>query len=186
MRLYAGFWKRFCANLLDGILCYVAGIIINLFLLLLEFSISSIYYAAFERLGISEAYEFYGGISLVLHLLFLFSFGWLYYAFMESSTCRATLGKMALGIVVVDRRFERVSFLRASGRYWGRIVSLLTLYIGFMMAGFTKKKQALHDKIAGTYVVDKRMLEIAEAYDAAQRNQPLPGNAGPGAITPGG
>ncbi|MCY7409592.1 MAG: RDD family protein, partial [Chitinophagales bacterium] len=80
---------------------------------------------------------------------------WLYYAFMESSTKQATLGKMALNIKVTDMQGNRITFLNATGRYFGKIISSLIMGIGYIMAGFTEKKQALHDIVAGTLVVVK-------------------------------
>jgi uncharacterized RDD family membrane protein YckC len=65
---------------------------------------------------------------------------------------------MALGLKVTDLQGERLSFARATGRYFGKIVSSLILLVGFMMAGWTEKKQALHDIMAGTLVVKKRNL----------------------------
>ena len=78
-----------------------------------------------------------------------------YYAGMESSKLQATVGKMALGIKVVDGQGRRLGFGRAAGRWAGSLVSYLILYIGFFMAGWTRRKQALHDLMAGTFVVDK-------------------------------
>jgi len=75
---------------------------------------------------------------------------------MESSDKQATMGKMALGIIVTDLEGNRVSFGRATGRYFAKILSALILLIGYMMTGFTQKKQALHDMIAGTLVILKR------------------------------
>ena len=60
---------------------------------------------------------------------------------------------MALGIIVTDLDGNQISFGRANGRYWSKIVSSITLLIGYIMAGFTEKKQALHDIIAGTLVL---------------------------------
>jgi uncharacterized RDD family membrane protein YckC len=74
---------------------------------------------------------------------------------MESSARQATLGKMALGIVVTDLDGNRIGFGRATGRYFAKILSALILLIGFIMAAFTQKKQGLHDIIAGTLVVKK-------------------------------
>jgi uncharacterized RDD family membrane protein YckC len=81
---------------------------------------------------------------------------WLYYALMESSPTRATLGKMALGIVVMDMYGNRVSFGRATGRYFGKIISTIILFIGYLMIAFTEKKQGLHDIMADTLVEVKR------------------------------
>ncbi|HET6454033.1 MAG TPA: RDD family protein [Armatimonadota bacterium] len=78
---------------------------------------------------------------------------WLYCTLMESSSRQATLGKMALGIIVTDMNGHRVSWGRANARYWSHIVSNMILMIGYIMTGFTEKKQALHDMIAGTLVL---------------------------------
>jgi len=72
---------------------------------------------------------------------------------MESSVWQATLGKKTLGLRVTDLQGNRISFGRASGRFFGRIISGLTLFIGYIMAGFTEKKQALHDIIASCLVI---------------------------------
>jgi uncharacterized RDD family membrane protein YckC len=77
----------------------------------------------------------------------------LYYSVMESSPWQATLGKRALGLQVTDLQGRRISFGRATGRYFAKIVSGLTLSIGYLMAGFTRRKQALHDIIAECLVV---------------------------------
>ena len=71
---------------------------------------------------------------------------------MESSSRQATLGKMGVGIKVGNANGQRITFVNALGRYLGKILSTLTLLIGFMMAGWDSKKQALHDKLASTYV----------------------------------
>ena len=75
---------------------------------------------------------------------------WLYWALMESSAWQATLGKKLFGLKVTDLQGRRISFARASGRYFGKIV-----FVGFIMVAFTEKKQALHDMIAGCLVVKK-------------------------------
>jgi uncharacterized RDD family membrane protein YckC len=80
---------------------------------------------------------------------------WLYYTLLESSVWQGTLGKKALGLEVTDLGGRRVSFGRATGRFFARIISGLTLGIGFIMAGFTERKQALHDIIAGCLVIRK-------------------------------
>jgi len=80
---------------------------------------------------------------------------WLYYALLESSAWQATLGKKALGLEVTDLAGVRITFGRATGRYFARYISFFTLGIGYLMAGFTEKKQALHDMIAGTLVIRK-------------------------------
>jgi uncharacterized RDD family membrane protein YckC len=80
---------------------------------------------------------------------------WLYYALLESSAWQGTLGKKALGLEVTDLQGRRIGFGRASGRFFAKFISVLTLFIGFIMAGFTERKQALHDMIAGCLVIRK-------------------------------
>jgi uncharacterized RDD family membrane protein YckC len=79
--------------------------------------------------------------------------GWGYFAGMESSFNQATLGKKTLGLKVVGLDGERISFAKATGRYFSKIISALILLIGYIMAGFDSKKRALHDIIASTYVI---------------------------------
>jgi len=88
---------------------------------------------------------------------------WLYVAGMEASSKQATLGKMALGIIVTDLDGQPISFGRATGRYFAKIISGLTLCVGYIMAGFTEKKQALHDMIASCLVVQRKFYQIAGA-----------------------
>ena len=83
---------------------------------------------------------------------FGFLVAWIYEASMESSSRQATLGKMALSLSVVDLQGNRISFARASGRHFAKFLSGIILLIGYIMAGFTERKQALHDMIAGTLV----------------------------------
>jgi uncharacterized RDD family membrane protein YckC len=78
-----------------------------------------------------------------------------YFALLESSASQATFGKAALSLKVVDLGGRRISFARALGRYLGKIPSSL-FFVGFLMAAFTERKQALHDKMAGTLVVRRR------------------------------
>ena len=75
---------------------------------------------------------------------------------MESSEHQGTLGKMALGLTVTDMQARPVSFARASGRFFSKMITgMIPLAIGYIMAGFTEKKQALHDIIAGCLVLRK-------------------------------
>src|SRR6266480_1886396 len=79
---------------------------------------------------------------------------WLYHAVLESSEWQATVGKRVLGLVVTDMAGQRVSFGRSTGRHFGKIITnLVPVLIGYLMAGFTEKKQALHDMIAGCLVL---------------------------------
>ena len=77
---------------------------------------------------------------------------WLYEAFMLSSPYQATLGKMIFGMKVTDLNGNRISFGRATGRHFAKWLSGMILGIGFIMVGFTERKQGLHDMLAGTLV----------------------------------
>jgi len=77
----------------------------------------------------------------------------LYEAFMTSSEWQATVGKRVMSIVVTDLNGNRMSFARATGRHFAKYISVFLLGIGFVIAAFTAKKQALHDMIAETLVM---------------------------------
>jgi len=79
---------------------------------------------------------------------------WLYFAMMESSERQGTFGKAMVNLRVMDANGNRLSFAHASGRFFSKIITgMVPFGIGYIMAGFTQKKQALHDFIAGTVVV---------------------------------
>jgi uncharacterized RDD family membrane protein YckC len=97
-------------------------------------------------MGIVSLILTFAAISLVLT--------WLYHAYFESSDWQATPGKRVMSIYVTDMNGQRLSFLHATGRFFAKIITgLIPLGIGYIMAGFTERKQALHDMIAGTLVV---------------------------------
>lgn len=130
---YAGFWIRFVAYLIDGIILSVAVTAIGL--------VVGVAAIAMESIGLLVAiYIIYLGIVVA------------YFSLMESSAKQATLGKMAVGIKVGDELGQRITTANAVGRFFSKILSGLILYIGYIMAGFDPKKQALHDKIARTVV----------------------------------
>jgi uncharacterized RDD family membrane protein YckC len=80
--------------------------------------------------------------------------GWLYNAYFESSEWQATLGKKVMNLVVTDLDGQRLTFGRASGRFFAKIISgLIPFGVGYIMAGFTEKRQALHDMIASCLVL---------------------------------
>ena len=134
--IYAGFWKRVLASAIDSlILSVLAGVVVFAVL------------ATEER--VDDSYiEMVSNISI-------FFIGWLYFALMESSAKKGTLGKIAVGIRVVDKESRQIGFGKATMRYLGKIVSYITLGIGFIMIAFTQKKQGLHDMMAGCLVVNK-------------------------------
>jgi uncharacterized RDD family membrane protein YckC len=94
-------------------------------------------------------------VTLGVGFIGIFFAHWLYEAAMLSSSWQTTLGKKALGMIVTDIEGRRLSFAHATGRHFAKWLSALTLCIGFIMAAFTEKKQALHDMVAGTVVVNQ-------------------------------
>jgi uncharacterized RDD family membrane protein YckC len=96
---------------------------------------------------------------------------WLYFALFESGGMQATPGKRALGLKVVDETAARISIGRATGRYFGKIISGAILYIGFLLAAWSERKQALHDMMAGTFVVFR---EVQPGQVLPQTRPPMP------------
>ena len=140
---FAGFWFRFLAALIDAV-------IITLIVLIPAFIIGL--FIGYSMAGNASAYEIQATANVVGNLIGLPG-AWLYHTAMESSAHQATFGKKILGLRVIDLNGERISFGKANGRYFAKFLSLLTLYVGFFMVGWTQKKQGLHDKLAGCLVV---------------------------------
>ena len=150
--VYAGFWRRYIALIIDGIISTPI-----MLLLLLPFGLTGALTAV-----IGKAMDDPESIPVAISGLWLFIVAaivlsvlgnWLYHAVMESSSFQGTFGKKVLGIAVTDIDGQRISFSRATGRHFGKFLSGLIMNIGFIMAAFTEKKQALHDILAGCLVV---------------------------------
>ena len=153
---YAGFWRRFVAYLIDGVIISIVWSPIQN-ILMTRFGIDP---AMLESMS-PEDFSDFENIEVflsVVGLVTLLNLGmqWLYFGLMESSSKQATLGKMALGMKVTDENGDPITFARATGRYFSKILSAMLMMIGYLMAAFTERKQALHDKIAGTLVVRAR------------------------------
>ncbi len=136
---YAGFWKRAAAAVIDIVTLGIIGAFVGGFA-------GGIYGAL---TGTPVGTHVLGRAIGIL-------IGWLYYAIMESSQKQATLGKMAVGIKVIDKSGEAVSFARATARHFSKILSAVSLGLGYIAVAFTKKKQGFHDMIAGCLVVNSR------------------------------
>jgi len=141
---YAGFWVRFGAAVLDGFI-----------LALPAFVVIGVLAAA---LGRAED----AAVTVLLAYVVPILAAWLYFAGMESGARGATLGKRAFHLQVLgaDRR-ERIGFGRASARFFGRYLSMLVLYVGYLMQPFTARRQALHDLVSGTVVVSRKPAPVA-------------------------
>jgi len=82
----------------------------------------------------------------------------IYHIIMESSPKQATIGKGILGIKVCDMNGERLTLAHSAGRNLAKILSVLTLFIGYLLAFFNSKQQCLHDMVAGTLVMKDRLI----------------------------
>jgi uncharacterized RDD family membrane protein YckC len=131
--IYAGFWIRAAAFIIDLLIAGAAAGIISRILF------GNYIY---ENPGNDPGQ---GAVSLLVN--------WVYFAWQESSAKQATIGKMAVGIKVCTENGERLSFANATGRYIAKILSTIILFIGFLMVAFDKKAQGLHDRLAKTLVI---------------------------------
>ncbi len=145
---YGGFWIRVVATIIDAIIVRVF-----LFPFKAAFGLGGLAISGFDperlRHGFALPYLIFGGGVLAVLTVVA---SWLYEALMESSSYQATLGKMIFGMKVTDLYGNRIDFARATGRHFGKWLSGLALCIGFIMVGFTERKQGLHDLLAGTLV----------------------------------
>jgi uncharacterized RDD family membrane protein YckC len=149
--VYAGFWLRVVAAIIDGIILAIPGACLN-HVLGAALGLSMSIFGPLQNQDLVRMTAYY-----LINALLGTIINWLYYALMESSAHQATLGKMALGLKVTTMDLGRVGFGRATGRYFAKILSSLTMGVGYVMAGFTERKQGLHDMIAGCLVVRARM-----------------------------
>ncbi|MBI2858470.1 MAG: RDD family protein [Chloroflexi bacterium] len=155
---YAGFWRRFVAYIIDYLITSIAANIIFFLPLLAILGRDQA-----QSLGWLDPFSQAMDMLPPMRILAVFGAAfvidiigiWLYHALMESSRLQATVGKLAIGIQVTDANGNRITFARATGRFFSKLISGITLFIGFFMAGFTSKKQALHDIIADTLVIIK-------------------------------
>ena len=141
---YAGFWIRFVAFIVDAIVLNIgASIILYPVVLMLGMSMMD--------LLMSGDGPTPSGVGMIK--LLGIAIPWLYFALLESSVWQATLGKKMLGLRVTGLDGNRISFLRATGRFFAKWLSGAILLIGYLMIAFTAKKQGLHDMIASTLVL---------------------------------
>ena len=178
--LYPGFWTRVFAYIIDTIILVIpSAIIVLLFTagslsdamnalsgIMSPFSLDTIpsagtvipsgpYSSDLGSLVSPDIGSLFGSLlfAMMEAAVIVLAIQWVYFAYMESSPRQATFGKAALGLVVIDGGGHRISFLRATGRWLGKLLSWAIFGIGFYLIGFTAKKQGLHDLMADTFVV---------------------------------
>lgn len=155
----AGFWKRLAARLIDMLILSILTIpIVFFYMPTLQPFIASYQEAiafadvnAMQRALISLTNEMFRGLTPILLLIET-----LYFSLQEASRYQATLGKRALGIKVVNRNGSRISLLQAVARTLAKYISGFIFCIGYLMAAFTRHKQALHDIITDSFIVNAK------------------------------
>lgn len=151
---FGGFWIRFVAYFIDALVLAIPSFVVGAIVLTaFGFSPAAQFEMGFQAelaAGRDPNLQLANNLSTLLQILL----GWGYYGIMHSQK-GATLGKMAVGLRVVEQNGLYPSFARASGRYFATILSSCLCLIGYIWAGFHPQKRALHDLIAGTWVVRK-------------------------------
>jgi len=144
---YASFWRRLVAFAIDLVLlvfaCFALAVLLSPLLLVAPDTTGDL---------LKSRYALPAAVLVIVLL------NWLYFAGFESSKSQATIGKTTLEIAVADLNGEKVSFGRATVRSLAKLLSCLTLGVGFLIMIFSKRKQTLHDRIAGTVVIVKPVI----------------------------
>ena len=144
-KVYTGFWARLGAAVMDG---FLVGLPVMLLSGILSFALAP---ASPADPSSGQA----ASTAFTLTLISGFAISWAYFAFQESSPAQATIGKRIIRARVTDLEGRRITLGRASGRWFGKILSAASLGLGFLMIGFSKRKQGLHDHLAGTLVMPR-------------------------------
>ena len=138
-KAYAGFWRRLIAYAVDSLILGVPLMMIGRLTgsVVVQQNASGV-----EAYTTSTPFAIFAGLVSIA-----------YFVWQESSDKQATIGKNVMGLKVTNLQGGRISVAQALIRYFGKFLSSIIFYVGFFMAGFTEKKQALHDMLAKTLVV---------------------------------
>ncbi|UAC49223.1 RDD family protein [Bacillus aquiflavi] len=155
---YGGFWSRFGAYMIDSIILSIPIGMINLTIFIFSLDSTGIldeffYYERYLTTAEQEIIFFAMWKGILFCAIISILITWLYYAVSHSSKWQATIGKKIVGLKVTDLNGDRISFWRATGRCFSKLFLSGFLLIGYMIAAMTDKKQALHDLIARTIVL---------------------------------
>ena len=140
---YGGFWLRAVAYLIDTAIVSVALALVG------SFNPSAFVIFPEAHATSRAALPQLTPLAILLTIPIV----WLYYALFEASSWQATPGKRILGLYVTDLHGHPITFARATIRHFAKIISSLTFLVGYVLAGFTEKKQALHDMLARCLVL---------------------------------
>jgi len=138
---YAGFWKRLAAWVIDSLILILPDITLS-FVLFNMVNANKI-----DRIDPETFKGAYYISSIII--------GWIYFTTMEASRYQGTLGKLLIRIKVTDLNGNKITFLDANGRLFGKIISGFIFGIGFIMIAFTPKKQGLHDRMMDCLVLNR-------------------------------
>jgi uncharacterized RDD family membrane protein YckC len=169
---HAGFWKRVAAYILDFIILLIPSTIIQKMMgsdAAQETMKQTMMASPGDMHVFLGAYHQYY-VTMWPAVLIVTLVTWAYFAICESSPWQATVGKLALGIRVVDEQGRRISFLRATGRFFAKYLSVLIIFIGFLMVAWTRRKQGLHDFVASTLVLNGRASEFKAPASSSGSN----------------
>lgn len=147
---YAGFWVRFFAWIIDSILLFVVLLAICFFIIV---------EGGIDTNQVNGQYSSAMDAAMWASFLIYMVIYWLYSAYLESSYRKATFGKVALGLIVIDHDGKQITFKQGTIRWIGKIISGFIFCVGYIIIGLTEKKQGFHDMIASTYVVYKNTHE---------------------------
>jgi uncharacterized RDD family membrane protein YckC len=147
--LYAGFWRRLVAAVLDQIILLVGRAFIYGALILMVYAM--IHFAEVQHLQI----VIFSILGVCLFFVDIW-LTWIYFALLESSSYQGTPGKLAMGIRVWHKEKRALTFEEATVRYFAKILSRMTIMIGYILCAFSSRKQALHDFVAGSVLVVQR------------------------------
>jgi uncharacterized RDD family membrane protein YckC len=148
---YGGFWIRLLAHLIDHVI--LGAVAAPLFFIMVLPAALRVAQEAERTQEPSPELIFAILSSVFIYVVLAVAGQWLYEALLTSSSWQATIGKRVLRLKVVDEAGNRISFGRATGRFFAKILSSMFFFIGFIMIGFTERKRGLHDMLAGTVVV---------------------------------
>lgn len=154
--VYGEFWPRLVAFVVDSIVMGIASIVIFIPLVAITGAAAGVHHLeGMGRNGRLDPAAVAAIISAILTFMGAALLAtWLYHAYFESSSWQATPGKRMMNLYITDLSGQPISFLNATGRHFAKIITnLIPLWLGYIMAAFTERRQALHDMIAGTLVL---------------------------------
>jgi uncharacterized RDD family membrane protein YckC len=152
---YGSIWRRLAAMVVDTVVLIIIGAVL--------------FDPIVSLLGIHALHETSHRVPFAIDivraygawLVALIAAAWLYFAIMESSRMQGTLGKRITGLMVFTTDEARLSFREASIRFWAKLLSILTGFFGFFLAIYGTERRALHDRIAGTVVLQSKVINAS-------------------------